>query len=131
MNKDKLATIIIIIILFLLAKFNHWIGDNKMEKLKKEGIFTKGNTLFVSLTPKNGDSGIIYEFIIDKEKIRKGKDMDKTDRRLDSIFLNKRFPVIYLKDDPEVNKMLIFPSDFEDFGKPFPDSLNWVKKYLK
>ncbi len=46
----------------------------------------------------------------------------------DTTFAGKFFPVVYSKINPYKSTILIRPSDFEDFGYEFPDSLNWVKE---
>ena len=43
----------------------------------------------------------------------------------------KSFPVIFNKADPKkYSVLLVVPEDFEEYGLKYPDSLNWVLKYL-
>jgi hypothetical protein len=44
-------------------------------------------------------------------------------------FIGRRIPVLYVVDNPGVNKLLLCESDYVKYKKPFPDSLNWVKDY--
>jgi hypothetical protein len=48
-----------------------------------------------------------------------------------SFFLGKAFPVVYDPDHPNNNFILISPESFKKFNVSFPDSLQWVKKYVK
>lgn len=51
--------------------------------------------------------------------------------------LKKTFPVVYdttakgSRYVPFPVYLLITPDDFKKFNMPFPDSLNWVRKYIK
>lgn len=45
--------------------------------------------------------------------------------------LYKSFPVAYDSLHPEISKLLITPVDFKVYKIPFPDSLNWVKRYVQ
>jgi hypothetical protein len=46
-------------------------------------------------------------------------------------FIGKTFPVVYSPEYHSISSMLIIPSDFARYNYPYPDSLNWVKKYIK
>ena len=48
-----------------------------------------------------------------------------------NYFVGKTFPAVYYPPDPSISTLMIVPSDFEHFGYPYPDSLNWVLKYYK
>src|SRR5450755_4868221 len=48
-----------------------------------------------------------------------------------SFLLNRTFPVIYSPNYPKNNYILIRPEDFNRFNYSFPDSLNWVLKYIR
>ena len=45
-------------------------------------------------------------------------------------FINKHFPIVYSKRHPDVSIILIMPENFSQWGLTFPDSLNWVRKYM-
>jgi hypothetical protein len=47
-----------------------------------------------------------------------------------NYFMGKEFPVVYLPSNPSNSILLIRPKDFSRFGYTFPDSLNWVLKYV-
>jgi len=44
-------------------------------------------------------------------------------------FIGRSFPVLFKRDDPDVNELLMSQVDFRRFNKPFPDSLSWISKY--
>jgi len=47
-----------------------------------------------------------------------------------NYFVGKQFPVIYVPEKPTINLMLVSPKNFDQYSYKFPDSLNWVRKYL-
>jgi hypothetical protein len=54
---------------------------------------------------------------------------EKTDGRMEGRefqLLHKSFPVVYERDHPGNNAILIYPSDFSEFGLPYPDSLRSI-----
>jgi len=44
-------------------------------------------------------------------------------------FIGRNFPVLYKRDDPNTNELLISKISFCRYNKPFPDSLSWVEDY--
>jgi hypothetical protein len=107
------------VIFLIIAKFSD-------VHLKDYGIILNGKTLKWVYGTKT--RGISYEFIYKGEKITSTSlynDIYGYD-----IFLNRTFPVKY---DTTIGRsaILIVPSDFKDNDVPFPDSLDWVRKYLQ
>lgn len=45
--------------------------------------------------------------------------------------INKEFPIIVDSLNAKNSYILISPSDFSKFQLSFPDSLNWIKKYIR
>lgn len=49
---------------------------------------------------------------------------------IEKYMLYKTLPAIYNPANPSNAILLVQPKDFERFGYPFPDSLNWVKQLV-
>ena len=79
----------------------------------------------------NWGPGIHYEYSVNKKIIKSS--MRKGELQYSIQPLNGHsFPVIYKKRWFGYNDViLITPNDFAYYGYDFPDSLNWVIKYLK
>jgi hypothetical protein len=77
---------------------------------------------------ESGDAGssIVYSFKYNGIKYT-GRRNPQFNHR--GKFINRYFPVIFSTSEPEINRMLIVPSNFEFFNMAFPDSLAWVKEY--
>lgn len=72
-----------------------------------------------------------YEFKIKEETYRNvGNNIDLV-LVAGRDFQGKSFPIIYYPQNPEYNHVLISPVDFKKYNMKFPDSLNWVKDYLR
>ena len=73
---------------------------------------------------------LAYEFQVNGKRFKELKvlGVPSTHRKM---FLDRNFPVVYSLDNIDFNDMLIVPEDFQKYNISFPDSLNWVIKYLK
>lgn len=61
-------------------------------------------------------------------KFKGNEKVSSTSLVVDEIRLlkNKKFPVLYLKDDENSETILILKKDFKLYEKKYPDSLRWV-----
>lgn len=102
-------------------------------KLRKNFLLTTGKVTECRFLPKSGGNiSLIYEYnlnsnLISQSSTRKGITVNDCNTHL----LGKTFPVSFNPDDSELSMILMEPSDFEDFGYNFPDSLKWVSLYFK
>jgi hypothetical protein len=48
----------------------------------------------------------------------------------DKVFLNRYFPVVFDSFDPDNNRLIVSPEDFQKWNIKMPDSLMWVKRYF-
>jgi hypothetical protein len=73
-----------------------------------------------------------YYYISGSKKLNSDNIIDEIrEEMVNKYFVGKCFPVIYEVNDPSNSAILITPSDFESSNYDFPDSLTWVKNYIK
>jgi hypothetical protein len=123
MNKKYLSAIIAVL-LFLVTIVLRTISQKKLES---EGIIVNARTLNWASSASMGRS-LKYEFYFKGERIEGDTPFPQI-KGLRS-FEGRFFPAIY-EPKTGLNELLIFPDDFEKYKIKFPDSLNWVRPYLK
>jgi len=130
MNRNKRIVWIIFIAFAVSTCFLMIRGIFLDRKMKKEGKITTAKIIDYKLGYRGGIS-FIYSFNTDGEKIVGKKSFMELVSNRPADFLNKSFPVIYLKDNPSYNYLLLSRYSFNKFGILFPDSLKWVIKFEK
>jgi hypothetical protein len=128
-NYNRLVIPVFIIVAFTaLAYFGNKSAINHNKLLKQHKLFTSGVLLsyYHSFTPYSGTYDYTYSYFL-KSKKYLGTISTRTNDEIGYEIINKKFPVVYDSLEPSNSSMLIFPKDFQYFGLPFPDSLNWVK----
>lgn len=117
--------VVAIIIAIVLIGFYLW-GSWANYELEKNGILLNATTSHWVYGTKT--RGLEYVFFYKGKEITYDNPFEKFVG--DKDFENKNFPVMY---DPKSgsSQLLIEPSDFKRFKLSFPDSLNWVLKYIK
>ncbi len=130
--KQKIIVVAFISILlgatFIFTIYN---GNEEHASLLMNKGFSSG--VIVKLVPGSGTN-----FLDDDIQVRfEIKNVNKIDYQLavwgvlwDSL-IGRSFPLIYDTTSPNINHLLIFPTDFETWNLPFPDSLKWVLKFNK
>ena len=135
MNKrtgNVLAAILIFGFCIGLVAYGFW-AKRKLENRHQ---------LTVALTQKVtggglGNAGRLFlDYTLEvKGKLYKGSNVFLTNELnwndAEQYFIKKTFPSVYNPDNPSISLMLITPKDFSRFGYKFPDSLNWVKSFIK
>ena len=128
-NKKKLFVAILII---LSVGFVYW-GLWRKWQIEKRYKITVGQLYHYSFGGRGNAGGFWVDFKITIG----GKQYNSSTRYLtddfncNNDFIGKTFPVVYSPDHPSISSMLIIPSDFARYHYAYPDSLNWVKKYIK
>lgn len=79
-------------------------------------------------TVSKGDIGIDYYYIVKDDTITDSKRC-RFSYNAGKFLMNKYFPVIYSQKDITNHQILIEEKGFNDFELPYPDSLQWVKKF--
>jgi hypothetical protein len=114
-----IGLIISIIFIFLVIKR----GEKREKELKSDFILTNAN-IYASHITKIGfivDYKFeVYSLFVEGSNTYEINSSDKYK------LVNRYFPVVYSKNNPENCDILIFPDDFKKYNIPFPDSLNWV-----
>ena len=116
-------TAILCVILAFYARYN---SDKSASRLLKNGVLTTATTYDYHFSLK-GAKGYSYRIVVNGKGydgfLGDGQGIGKP------VFLYKTFPVIYNREDPSENRMLVSPRSFEFYGLSFPDSLKWVLQY--
>jgi hypothetical protein len=128
MNKSTKA-LIMVAILAIFSYYRSCSGKNRKEELSKKGKITVGKILHPYKEKASTATMLLYTFSFSEKAIKDSKQCYNIGFEQGTLFKNKQFPVIFLESDPNINSILIFPSDYKEFNLIFPDSLGWVKKY--
>lgn len=116
-----------IFIVAIIGVFIYGTWHNKQMDLKilDSPAFSVGYFLGTTLSKSTGLEGH-YTFKVRGETFGGGQ-TDGRYRKLGNKLFERSFPVIYNSKDPkQYQRILVFPSDFERFHLPYPDSLSWV-----
>ena len=136
-NRSKLikliwvaSTLLVLLIAFFVTISNNRKNiEQRRQRIMSSPSFTSGFIEDLEHGKGKTTTGV-YKFEVEgvvlTGKIGDGR-LDKIRRML----FERSFPVIYNSKDPEINAILIFPSDFAWLNIPFPDSLNWVKEAVE
>lgn len=93
-------------------------------------MFTTGTILRFSEDAKGSGGRITYQFKVDEKEFKNVGAFGNIYTSEGQNFVNKHFPVAYEKNNVSNNQLLISPKQFNEFNLPFPDSLEWVLKYI-
>jgi len=119
------AKIIFLIIIILLS-------CNKSERLRKEGKITSG---IIYETSSGGRFGgkltLRYKYSVNGHEYKSSTSYGKLVFTQGFLFLNKKFPVLYLEENPSNSPILVDRYDFKYYGYLYPDSLLWVVELEK
>jgi hypothetical protein len=116
-SSDKYIGYIVIGIIIIVGLICNHCKNQDLTKCHK---FTIGKITDIQ-TKFDGPNGTRYIYFIDGKKyigLIVGKYYENLQR--------KKFPLVFSCSKPDYSKMLIEPSDFEEYGYIFPDSLKWV-----
>jgi hypothetical protein len=118
---------LIIILAFTVLIYT---GLRKQNRLVVHGKLAVGMVIGEARTYRGGLE-LEYKFRVGKEtytKVGSAIDLYVIAGR---DFQGKTFPVLYDPEHPNNNHILVSPKDFDSFNMKFPDSLNWVKNYVR
>lgn len=106
--------------------FNH-----QADKLLKHHKSTNGTIVKCNFLPKTGgDTKIFYEYTVNQILVKDDRRSPLKDYKSTQELIGKNFLVVYNDENNELSFLLITPQEFEKYGYSFPDSLNWVLKYV-
>ncbi|MVT10198.1 hypothetical protein [Chitinophaga tropicalis] len=107
-----------------------YLSYNARNKLINHGRLTQGIIVGEDRTYR-GYLVLEYEFNVEGKKFTNTRDLVGLVVMAGRDFQGKSFPILYDPQDPSLNDILITPKGFGSYNREFPDSLNWVKNYLK
>jgi hypothetical protein len=122
---EKIGVVLFVIIGLLTVLI---IGQTEINKIKNNMSIGVCYVYKVTAGYK-GETNIYYRAKVNTE-ICEGIKTMRISLGGEIYFSNRWFPFVYKKDETSLNRILIEPSDFKKVNLPFPDSLNWVKKYV-
>lgn len=123
MDRKSIVAIVIFGIFFISLIF---LRSYRQNDLKKHGVIVEAKIIMVNFGGKvSGGFGCLINY----NGVEKSLSSPSSIRKGSIDFIGKTFPAMYLPGS-RVLEVLITPKDFEKFGMPFPDSLNWVMPYV-
>lgn len=126
-NKRRKIFAIILIIGTLLILIAYGIVDQSF--LRKNYMITTGLITDCRYPMNRGALSFYFDYEVDGKKYQYSTIISNLNTSYARDFIGKQFPVAYSKNDPEKCRILITRYDFNEFSIPFPDSLNWVRRY--
>jgi len=125
----KTSNIIVILFIVVLLLISYLRGCHNTKTIKEDTKIENG-LIFNYHLEYGGFKRIKYEFNYNNKHFE-NDELLNGDWVNASSLVNKWFPVVFSVKSPENNEMLITPDDFAKYNIPFPDSLEWVKQYVK
>jgi len=123
---NGIPTFIAFIFIFLLFILVIFWRNMIQEDLKKNGVIVNAEIIKVNVGGKVS-GGFQCRFNFKGEMYEESSPSTLHSGVYD--FIGKTFPAMYSRKHDAL-EILITPTDFEKFNIPFPDSLNWVMKYV-
>ncbi len=84
-------------------------------------------------TEHSGNRNNYLKIIVKYEYLNTEYETEEVKYQLETYtpVINKEFPIIIDSLNVSNSYILVSPSDFSRFNISFPDSLNWIKKYIR
>lgn len=125
----RVAWISSVIALIVFIEISVDKSDKADKEYKRYGVITTANIYNAgSSIGKYSSISLWYEYYVNDIRYT-GSVNSVGHHRCYWKFKGKKFPVIYLSNNPVRSKLLTSKSDFENNGLLYPDSLKWVKDY--
>lgn len=105
--------------------FNKLVKEPALNRAKNHPTIVTAR--IVHLSKNRGNNYFDFEFDYKGVHYEGGGQLHISAR---NVFKWRYVPVIFETEDPDNSYLLLGPKEFEKFGLPFPDSLNWVKEYV-
>ena len=121
-NQNRVALLIFLVFTAIVVANTFFRSSD----LKRNGIIVYGKILSYGFATKSSVMQFDYEFVYKGKVYKSDSPAGVTNS---SEFIDKVFPVRY---SPKTSRseILITPRHFKRYGLEYPDSLEWVKKYL-
>lgn len=135
MNKRKMNIVLAVGLVFISVCIlvYAFVRKNTLEKNPQLGVAV---TYDYSVNGRGNAGGLNIEYAFNLNAKKYKATLALTTYELSAYncknyFIGTSFPVVYDPSNPSNSLLLIRPKDFKRFGIPFPDSLNWVLRYLE
>jgi len=129
-NKSKtvIYSILLLFILYLIYSSTKsvFIGN----QLEINSSFTQGYIVDCTKFSKRTGGNIEYKFYINNKEFTGNKTYSEIDEFKCKDFIGKGFAIAYDSVSTSNNEILITKEDYQRYGIPYPDSLQWVSKYF-
>jgi len=138
MDKGRILQPFFFILFILLSIYllTHY-QSSKHSELLNDTCFSFGNIKTdIHTNPKSSLNNyyVDYYFFVNQDRYNGVYSIEKniiSKSFFIENFAGHRFPIIYCCNEINNNRLLILPEDFNEFNIPFPDSLNWVKQFIR
>lgn len=133
MNKQHTMNrnIVILCAFIIYVIVTYVFASRQASILLKYHKITNGVIVECKFLPKTGgDTKIFYQYIVNQKLVNDDRRSPLKDYKSAKKLIGKNFPVVYNDENSELSYLLITPQEFEKYGYTFPDSLNWVLKYI-
>jgi hypothetical protein len=107
--------------------YMNWHNKQIDRQILQAPAFSVGHFTALKGGKSTGLEGF-YSFAVDGITYSGGT-TDGRFRNIGKRIYDRSFPVIYNTKNPQVNQILVFSTDFSEFGLAFPDSLKWVDDF--
>jgi hypothetical protein len=120
----KNVKIIVFVFLTSIIIFGYWNFSSYEKRIERNLSISSGKVISYEYNYKSS-KGYNYDYVVNGINYSGLYLCAKKE----VILIDKLFPVIYNRLNPEESLLLIFPKDFKKHGLNFPDSLKWVLAY--
>lgn len=129
-DHGRKGVIIPVVFLGLLFSLAYYYVQKDIKRLYDNKVFTSGEISDYAIVAKSTATNFVCSFYVDGVKYSCAQVERKIKYAYADKFMGKPFPVIYEKGNPYNCEFLMVPEEFQKINMPFPDSLNWVRKFF-
>ena len=119
----KLMSFVLVSAVFFVF---YLVGQSETRQIKRNITISDARVHQTKMGHKGGVN-LFYSYYAEG-KVYYGKERYPFSSDSRNLFYNRSFPIAYSSKKPELNKILLLPSDFQKFNMSFPDSLQWLLK---
>lgn len=122
----KVFYISTIILLITILAFQLFSSNNEKKKLLSTGVIAMCTIDKIEEGSRFRNS-ICYSYSYNGNPYKDCVEYDISNR-LKHRLLNTQIPIIFSKDNPKINQILLFEGEFKLYNLNYPDSLKWVEE---
>jgi hypothetical protein len=99
------------------------------DKLRSDGIIGKAKITDCYSRSKGAGVNVDYTFVVAGKTYKGRQSYIELEHFVCRELYYQEVSIIYVKENPDVNKLMISKNDFERLKYPYPDSLKWTERY--